>query len=221
MSHASWLLLSARRWSSVSFQLWHEYLRPPSANWLDLSRFGLRLPHLKSEEKPCAEMAIGTTCIDHHLGSLVRHAYRPVRETYSPENLDDRFVQPPERLLQSQLPLVEAVVSTDGTYEIAAVRATFLACDDEVATRCAHALRVIPPWMNMAALPRPQRILSPRVERVYDRSAILHSASASLDRIWTYEINDAGQVAAHSVTNVRVTDLARNIHCSLSSRSYS
>lgn len=129
---------------------------------------------------------------------------------YRPDNSDARFPDP-GRLREALVPPIDTVLSALGNEAPGAVTAIFLPCSDVgLVDRCGEVLGRVPAWTRISALPQGQRLLSPEVERVLDRTDLLSTARPSLDRIMSFEILEGGVVAAHTPTNVRLIDSARN-----------
>lgn len=179
---------------------------------LTLGRFGLREIHVRRQAVACEDMATESICVDHVINKTMDRVTRGRKELYNPDRSDQRFVQHTE-LNQEAVPILDVSMSAARDVNIASVYGIFLVGSPGDADDCARALGLIPPWMTLASLPAPVGVLSERVEKLLDRNSIYECATASLDRIWSFEVGEEGhnaQVGCHTPTNLRLTDSARN-----------
>lgn len=137
---------------------------------------GVTDPHPRPARKECREMVTGVLCVDHWVASVAAHTARPAPEVYRPDNSDARFPDP-GRLRETLVPQVDTVLSALGNEASGAVAAIFLPCSDIGLTdRCGEVLGLVPAWTRITALPQGQRLLSPELQRVLDRTDLLSTA---------------------------------------------
>lgn len=129
---------------------------------------------------------------------------------FMPEDREPQFPYP-STIFQTDLPLVDKVCGGKGEQAIGAIATIFSAtCDDNVAKSCAHALGILPSWLDINVIPASRSGLEVRSARVRDRSGMISASHASVDRVYFTRVLENGDVVAHHATNCRITDWARN-----------
>lgn len=168
--------------------------------------------HRRARETTCEEMVTARTCVAHNIRQCANNAQHVKATTLGPEAADDRLAYP-EAIETADLPIVNNILGSRGV-GIGPAVTTFTASETDSATHPAHALGEIPSWATMTAggpLPTSTAsILSPQATKILDRTSMLATSRASLDRIYSAVILPDGSIAAQPRENLRLVDWARN-----------